>query len=225
MIDRKDVPVLMSNMDKDSELSQFFNEYWKFVKEFLNGKEEQREKEYWDELVSRSQEMSEKYNGQYKQFCIELLLSLIAEIERRDREERQSCKNGLQIKLIKSDTGKNSKLFQFFSEYWKMIKDFLNGKDGHREKDYWNEIAKTSFQITKKYNEKFERDIVNGLIEEIKRRDHKECGMTLPMMEPFLLYLSFANDFETLFQNLSYPFPALLVCRSFLSCAINPYQK
>ena len=62
MIDRKDVPVLMSNMDKDSELSQFFNEYWKFVKEFLNGKEEQREKEYWDELVSRSQEMSEKYN-------------------------------------------------------------------------------------------------------------------------------------------------------------------
>ena len=27
MIDRKDVPVLMSNMDKDSELSQFFNEY------------------------------------------------------------------------------------------------------------------------------------------------------------------------------------------------------
>ena len=36
MIDRKDVPVLMSNMDKDSELSQFFNEYWKFVKEFLN---------------------------------------------------------------------------------------------------------------------------------------------------------------------------------------------
>ena len=86
MIDRKDVPVLMSNMDKDSELSQFFNEYWKFVKEFLNGKEEQREKEYWDELVSRSQEMSEKYNGQYKQFCIELLLSLIAEIERRDRE-------------------------------------------------------------------------------------------------------------------------------------------
>ena len=45
MIDRKDVPVLMSNMDKDSELSQFFNEYWKFVKEFLNGKEEQREKE------------------------------------------------------------------------------------------------------------------------------------------------------------------------------------
>lgn len=177
MIDRKDVPVLMSNMDKDSELSQFFNEYWKFVKEFLNGKEEQREKEYWDELVSRSQEMSEKYNGQYKQFCIELLLSLIAEIERRDREERQSCKNGLQIKLIKSDTGKNSKLFQFFSEYWKMIRDFLNGKDGHREKDYWNEIAKTSFQITKKYNGKFERDIVNGLIEEIKRRDHKECEM------------------------------------------------
>ena len=45
MIDRKDVPVLMSNMDKDSELSLFFNEYWKFVKEFLNGKEEQREKE------------------------------------------------------------------------------------------------------------------------------------------------------------------------------------
>ena len=45
MIDRKDVPVLMSNIDKDSELSQFFNEYWKFVKEFLNGKEEQREKE------------------------------------------------------------------------------------------------------------------------------------------------------------------------------------
>ena len=49
--------------------------------------------------------------------------------------------------------------------------------DGHREKDYWNEIAKTSFQITKKYNGKFERDIVNGLIEEIKRRDHKECEM------------------------------------------------
>ena len=61
--------------------------------------------------------------------------------------------------------------------YFNFSLNIGNGKDGHREKDYWNEIAKTSFQITKKYNGKFERDIVNGLIEEIKRRDHKECEM------------------------------------------------
>ena len=81
------------------------------------------------------------------------------------------------VPVLMSNMDKDSELSKFFNEYWKMIKDFLNGKDGHREKDYWNEIAKTSFQITKKYNGKFERDIVNGLIEEIKRRDHKECEM------------------------------------------------
>lgn len=177
MIDRKMVPVLVSNTDRNSEIFQLFAEYWGLVKEFSNGKDGHREKVYWDELVSKAEDMSKKYDGQYKQFCIDLLVSLIVEMERRDKEERQSIEEDLQIKQPIIDTGKDSKIFQFFSEYWKMIKNFLNGKNGHRESDYWNDLKERSDQITEKYNGEYEKELVMELIEELKRREKKEVQM------------------------------------------------
>lgn len=177
MIDRKMVPVLVSNTDRNSEIFQLFAEYWGLVKEFLNGKDGRRDKSYWDELVSKTEEMSKKYDGQYKQFCIDLLVSLIVEMERRDKKERQSIEDGLQIKQPIIDTGKDSKLFQFFSEYWRIIKSFLNGKNGHRENDYWDDIKKISDQITEKYNGEYEKELVMELIKELRRREKKEVQM------------------------------------------------
>ena len=58
-----------------------------------------------------------------------------------------------------------------------MIKNFLNGKNGHRESDYWNDLKERSDQITEKYNGEYEKELVMELIEELKRREKKEVQM------------------------------------------------
>ena len=60
---------------------RFFADYFNFRKDHYHGKGESDE--WWEEFVNSVNEMEKKYNSQFQR---DLLVALVADIERRARE-------------------------------------------------------------------------------------------------------------------------------------------
>lgn len=78
--------------------------------------------------------------------------------------------------VIPTNAGKDSELFQLFTEYWRIIKENINGKDGYRKQDYWGKVFEETELLKRKYPKYKEltEDLVGAFYNEILRREQNE---------------------------------------------------